>query len=737
MWSAPQAGEAKPGGDLAAFLDPARRSLRYNQLHRTALQAVLNWANDTTPGVHLVLGGAGEGKTRLLVEAFARLSDGPAAVGWAPPGLGPDAVEAARDLRQRAVLLVDDADQRNDLAALLTAAVRIGSPELRIVLAFRGPALWWLRFRATLPEDVAARLPADPHTRLPALIADESALHHHFSLALRSFGAREGAVRLSLGKERLPVSISLVYAAASAVARDGLTGAVDLTDAVDRARESGARPGTSPVLEERWAVGQLADDPGRAGLDGPEFRRALAVIARATRHTPQAVSVLSALVSKAPPEWLSLAVTAGEDAGQDFDQALSEGFAARTELGREALVGLAEQAAPLPRTHRVLQQRLGTSSAAEDPQQSLAATEKTVALLRESDDLPALATALERLSQQQAVAARPHEALASGEEAVALIEHEPSVHGPELASALDNLSRRLGGAGDQESSTTVATRAVEHCRTLALTHPSAYGPALSKALDTLSRRLAQAGRHAEALAAAEEAAVLARELYTNWPELHEAALAIALNGLTRRQAAMGHSQDALRTAEEAVTLCRSAAEREPALLGPRLATSLTALGDHLAAAGQAVKAQEAFEEAVAVLRQAAETDAVTFGPVLAGVLNNLSRHLDHTGNTDQALAAARESVRRFAEATAVEPNGAHEPNAAAAHFNLSALLHAAGHRQAAIDEAQETIRRYRTLQQQWPEGFDTALAAAQRHLRWLKEEGQPGAAGSSPRKVSL
>jgi hypothetical protein len=90
--------------------------------------------------VLVITGSAGVGKSRLALEFASSLPQG-WATGWLRTLVGEIAVSAVRGCGDPAVILVDDADGRADLAALLDdLAEQHTSPAIRVVLLTRSAA---------------------------------------------------------------------------------------------------------------------------------------------------------------------------------------------------------------------------------------------------------------------------------------------------------------------------------------------------------------------------------------------------------------------------------------------------------------------------------------------------------------------------------------------------------------------------------------------------------------------
>ena len=78
------------------------------------------WGDSKRSAIAVVTGPAGVGKTRLVTQ-FALARPAPWVTGWLRSGRGADAVAAVGACSDPALILVDDADQRPDLAAFLAS----------------------------------------------------------------------------------------------------------------------------------------------------------------------------------------------------------------------------------------------------------------------------------------------------------------------------------------------------------------------------------------------------------------------------------------------------------------------------------------------------------------------------------------------------------------------------------------------------------------------------------------
>src|ERR1019366_3429124 len=102
---------------------------------RRELRQLTDWcADELACPVLMVSGPAGVGKSRLVLEFGLSLPEGWAA-GWLRAGAGGKAVSAVRACGDPAVILVDDADGRGDLVALLDfLAEEHKNPAIRVVI---------------------------------------------------------------------------------------------------------------------------------------------------------------------------------------------------------------------------------------------------------------------------------------------------------------------------------------------------------------------------------------------------------------------------------------------------------------------------------------------------------------------------------------------------------------------------------------------------------------------------
>ncbi|MGW1123557.1 tetratricopeptide repeat protein, partial [Streptomyces sp. NPDC002526] len=127
-------------------------------------------------------------------------------------------------------------------------------------------------------------------------------------------------------------------------------------------------------------------------------------------------------------------------------------------------------------------------------------------------------------------------------------------------------------------------------------------PRLAEGLNEFSLVLSKAGLRDEALDCSREAVGLYEELKAISPEIYLSALAGSLNNLAAHLANTGDRQGAPQPAHEAVRLYRTLAQQHPAAYTPNLASSLNNLAAHLANTGDRQGAPQPAHEAVRLYR---------------------------------------------------------------------------------------------------------------------------------------
>lgn len=126
-------------GDVLGLLQAGRSPMPFRGRARE-LARLAAWRDDSAGWPVLIMGGPGGiGKSRLALEFGLRVPTGWAA-GWLHVGAGGTAVAAVRSSGEPALILVEDADGRDDLTGLLESLA--GQPTealIRVILVTRSP----------------------------------------------------------------------------------------------------------------------------------------------------------------------------------------------------------------------------------------------------------------------------------------------------------------------------------------------------------------------------------------------------------------------------------------------------------------------------------------------------------------------------------------------------------------------------------------------------------------------
>jgi tetratricopeptide (TPR) repeat protein len=227
--------------------------------------------------------------------------------------------------------------------------------------------------------------------------------------------------------------------------------------------------------------------------------------------------------------------------------------------------------------------------------------------------------------------------------------------------------------------------------------------------------LSNAGRRAEALAAGEEAVTLVRELAAKNRDAFLPDLASALNNLGIRYSDLGRREEALAASEEAVTLHRELVAKNRDAFLPNLAGALNNLGNRYSNLGRREDALAASEEAATLRRELVAKNRDAFLPDLAGALNNLGIRYSDLGRREEALAASEEAVTLHRELVA-KNRDAFLPDLAGALNNLGGDLSRLGRREEALAASEEAVPLHRELVAKNRDAFLPDLAMALNNL---------------------
>jgi tetratricopeptide (TPR) repeat protein len=569
----------------ALVADPASEGSVFDVLLATSTKAApfrsraddLAWLDrqwdDPKQPVVVVTGPAGTGKTRLVTR-FAQGRPLPWVSGWLSEGRGADAVAKIRACRDPALILVDDADQRPDLAALL-ASVKTDpgtEPVVRVILITRAAGLV-NRLAGQLDDwsrgmlDDVRELPLGPFGG-----ADDRA--RWFGEAVRAY-ARARRVP----PPDLPAHLGdYITDPAEPILTLHAQALLAVLDS-ERSRPMGPRAEGPPFdqvaaalfahEQHRWKTSAEQSEFGLTDLTGPVQAQAIAALVLASpADQKQAVAMLRRVpdLAKAPAErraniarWAAH-LYPGDPPWpiQIKPDMLAEWFAV-TQVITETL-------------------ELAGLLSVMTPEQQAALL---VLLAHASDHIIQAA----QLFADIVAADTTHIAEAGVAAALTASAGRRRLDG-ELARLIGQATWSADALGRIEVQMTerlprTLAAVAEVWVQIARTNNDAVG--LAKALDNLGAGLTGVGRYQEALAATEEAVGLWRPLARDNPA-HQPGLAEALDNRGVGLGLLGRYQQGLAATEEAVGLWRPLARDNPAHQ-PDLARAQTNLGGHLAGGG--------------------------------------------------------------------------------------------------------------------------------------------------------
>ncbi|MFD9526608.1 caspase family protein [Streptomyces goshikiensis] len=232
-----------------------------------------------------------------------------------------------------------------------------------------------------------------------------------------------------------------------------------------------------------------------------------------------------------------------------------------------------------------------------------------------------------------------------------LVDSQEEVFSPDLARVLDSLAASWSDAGRWEEALAPSQEATALLRGLVGSDPAAYRPNLAGSLNNLANSQFKAGDRQGALTTITEATALYRELANSNPAAYLPNLAMSLNNLAAFQSGTGDRQGALTTITEATALYRELANNNPAAYLPNLAMSLNNLANSQSETGDRQGALTTITEAVTIRRALATSNPAAYLPDLAASLKSLaevasgSDTLDAYREARRALSAHPQAAR--------------------------------------------------------------------------------------------
>jgi tetratricopeptide (TPR) repeat protein len=698
------------------------------------------WWDDPKQPLVVVTGPAGVGKTRLVTQ-FAQDRPEPWVAGWLAVDRGADAVAAVRACGDPALILVDDADQRSDLAALL-ANLNTASgtrPLVQVILISRAKDLV-SRLAPVLDDRSRGMLSGVRELPLGSFGgADDRA--RWFGEAVRAYAtARQtpppdlpGHLSGSITDPAEPILTLQAQALLTVLDSEGSrpmrprveglsfdqVAAELFAHELHRWEDVAKRPefgliDFTRVVQERAIAALLLVSPTDHEQAAKVLRR-VPELRNATAERRANIARWAAHLYPGEPQWpiqikpdmLAEWLVVTQLTHTPELAASRRGITPVDQAG--LLVLLAHASDHMPQAVQLFIGIVVTDTLRLAEAGVAAALTTFRSQWRLDSELSNLivrttwsADALSRVEGQLSGGLpRTRAAVAEARVKIARADGETA----DLAWALNNLGNRLGELGRDQEALAAAEEALGLLRELAQDNPGSQ-PGLAGALMNLGGRLGELGRHQDALAPAEEAVGLWRPLVQDNPG-YQPNLAKALMNLGNRLANLGRHQDALAAAEEAVGLWRPLAQDNPGYQ-PDLATALNNLAIALNGPGRYQEAMRACEEAVGLWRLLVQ-DNPGYQPNLAKALDNLGIRLGGLDRHQDALAAAEEAVGLWRPLA--QDNPAYQPDLAGALNNLGGRLSKLGRHQDALAAAEEAVDLYRELAQDNP-GYQPDLALA-------------------------
>ncbi|MFD9300275.1 caspase family protein, partial [Streptomyces goshikiensis] len=316
-----------------------------------------------------------------------------------------------------------------------------------------------------------------------------------------------------------------------------------------------------------------------------------------------------------------------------------------------------------------------------------------------------------------------HAALAE-ERGIALVRELVDTHGelfrPALAHALDGMAVSRSDTGRRARALAPAQEATDIYRELAAGIPTAYLPHLARALSNLASIQSATGDRQGALTTVTEATGLYRELANSNPAAYLPDLAGALNNLAAFQSETGDRQGALTTITEATDLNRELANSNPAAYLPRLAGALNNLANIQSETGDRQGALTTITEATDLYRELANSNPTTYRPDLAMTLNNLANRQSETGDRQGALTTITEATDLYRELANSNPT--HRPGLAGALNNLAAFQSETGDQRGALTTITKATDLDRELAADNPAAYRPDLAISLNNLANIQSE---------------
>ena len=692
--SALQPGAGKPRGGPSFWLRPEQRVVTF--VDRPELALLRRWcASQEGPGVALVTGPGGAGKTRLALRLAEELEEG----GWlcrrARIRVEGGVVSAVRAVSRGPVLLiVDYAETRPGLADLLSAACG-DTGRLCVLLIARAAGEWWGELEGTADADV--QLLVREAMRLPVgvLAGEVGSGAELVRAAVPEFARVIGTPVPELADVVVPsgsVPVLVLHATA-------------LLAVLDARDKRGAAP-VRVVADDEVLGGLLSREKmfwlssartaglaGPGGVDSLIAAQAVAIAcliavsdegsaAQVLRRIPGMSDASSGILRQIarwvrqlyPPDragdpargarwWGSLqpdllaeqhVITVLADAPDLAEASLRD---LTPDQAAEALTLLARVTGRHPAAAEILERALRADLSGLGVPAVQVAAQTGGGLGRVlADVLGDARAALKTLIQVQEAIPYPTAALAEANAVVTgrinqILPADTTL--PETARWSDELGSALRQAGHLARAVPPAKEAVRIYRQLVAADPGTYRPDLAKALTNLGLWYFELDRPEEALPASREAADIYSELAADLPDQYRPWLANALCNQGVDLSELGRPGEALNMTREAISIYRDTAEPHGSRRG--LARALNNLGVDLAHLGRTAEAIPAVCEGIGIYRELAITSRDRYAGDLAHSLATLGHWHSQLGQLAEATVATQEAADIYRELAAAIP----------------------------------------------------------------------------------
>lgn len=717
-----------PPGSPAGLLS-ARRAVVPFQGNETALDELRAWADEPGPGVSLLHGPSGAGKTRLAHELGRRLAGTGFAVAWPPATATEDDLAVLARTTAPLLVIVDDAQTRGRQLSTLLRALARRPPRVKVLLLARTATSWW--HDLTLTEDKAcAFVLTGARVRDLGMPAD---VQRSYRAAVTAFADAldrpEPATSSPIPDSATTLTVHLT---ALADVLDPAGKADDTSDPVDRvlAHERRHWRDTAPDVDEDTLTDTLAATILRHPPTPEDADDWLARVPGLADRTPeQRGKVGSWLADNYPaddprhafghprPDRLAERLVAGALAGDvahtlaptltDADAVRLLTVCANAASGADQLESaLTRLVREHPGTLAVAAQTVRTRTASPAPLRralELFAEDGTL----DDDTLDALIDA-----EPDRAPSRAHDrahgpiAIAFARQAVdrrwRVYQDSPAAEtAAPLARALRVLAFRLAGEPDAIAA---GADAIQLYRALAERDAEIHLPHLVTCLTNQADLLAANPEwREEALAAVGEAAEIGRRLAEKDPDAHLPLLARNLDIRASWLGDLGRGEEALTLNAEAVELYRRLADTEPSAYLPELAKRLSNRASLLCGLGRWAEALPVMDEAVATQRPLTQRFPGTGLPDLMGLLDNRGLVQHAVGKPDEAMVSHDEAIALAGEFTAHDP-AARLAGLARKLTDRSRRLEEQRHLPEALAASEEALRIHRRLAARDPEG---------------------------------